>query len=76
MLPCVAVALRRAAALAAVHPASLRPLDRRGLANRSLARHGQASRGLCQPRRFRLHGVVRRILHFGAPRRGDGIDRQ
>lgn len=52
MLPSVAVALRRAAALASVHPATLRALDRPRLARRPLARHRQASRGCCHVRRL------------------------
>ena len=84
MLPRVAIAARRAAApaiarrAAAVHPAPRLALHRRGLAR--LARTGAsvAARGLCQPRR--LHGVVRLVFHFLAPRwlalRDGGIDRQ
>lgn len=67
MLPSVAFALRCAASLATVHSAAARVLDRGGLASRAQARHGQASRGRWQLHRLQLHGVVRRILHFGAP---------
>ena len=62
--------------ITAVHPAALLRLVRRGLSCRSFARLGQAYRGRCQPRRFRLHGVVQLILHFDAPRFNVGIDQQ
>ena len=74
MLPGVPIALRRAAALAPVHPASRAALHRWRLARRSLACHGQAAGCLCQL--FRLRGVVRLILHFAYPRHDCGPDRQ
>ena len=58
MIPGVAVALRCAAAFSAVHPAPGLALHRRGAARLARARPGMAARGLRQPGRFRLHGVV------------------
>lgn len=76
MLPCIAVAFRCPAALAPVHPASRLALHGWGAARLARSGPGMAARGLRQPARFRLHGVVRLFVHFPAPRCDGGIRRQ
>ena len=72
----VLVVLRCPAALAPVHPAPRLAVYGWGSALRPLAGPGSAARGLCQARRFRLHGVVRLNVHFLAPRNDGGIERR
>jgi len=78
VLPGIAVAARRAAALAAVHPAAPAPPDRRRPARRPGPRARPAAR--CRGQYFRLHGVDRPIFCFlrclgcGGDSGGDGND--
>ena len=76
MLPGVAVAARRAAALAAMHPAPRAAPHRRGAARRAIAGAGPCPAARRLGEDFRLHGVARRIFHSRVGSVRSATDRQ
>lgn len=70
MFPCVAISLRRTAAISTMHPASLSSSDSRGTAFGSGPCSGTATRSTGQIRR--LHGVVRKNVQLLGSRPDSG----
>lgn len=71
MFPCIAVALRRTAAIPAMHPAPLLAPYSRGSTCGPAPSSGTATRGIGQI--GRLHGVVRRNVQLLGSRPASGL---